>query len=115
MSRRLNAARGSDGVTREDPDTWTIVRQEPQSIALLARSGPLRPAHNVFVRLYPLSEKRTLIRAWSRSRVGMFDYGRNRRLLAELMTRLERHWAHYGLKARPVAPPDSGPTREQGS
>ena len=117
LNQRLEALlppqqnRQRNSLRTDNPD-WFVEELNPREGTgwLVYRAAGLFP-HDVIVRVYELPTGRSLIRAWSRSRVGLFDYRRNQRILRELNVLLQQYWANRGYAAVPaggvVAPVES--------
>jgi len=86
-------------------DAWEITRLTPSQgyAELVHYSARMRFADDVVVRAYARPEAdSTIVRAFSRSRIGVFDFGQNRKNLQDLMDAWAAELKRRGINAAPV-------------
>jgi len=93
-------------VEREDRPEWYVLKTDGTfGTAWLKYRAPKSLPHDVLIRLYGSADgKRVLFKAVSRSRLRLFDYKKNRRILSSLTALMEDYWSHHGIHAEPSAP-----------
>ncbi|MBI2890764.1 MAG: DUF1499 domain-containing protein [Nitrospirae bacterium] len=88
-----------------DPD-WRIKDLSPAAgeARLVHYTKRIRFADDVVLKIEPATGGRVLVTARSRSRIGIEDFGQNKRNLKDLVQRLAKYWAEKGVAAEPAPP-----------
>jgi uncharacterized protein (DUF1499 family) len=93
------------GVILEGDPDWRIKDLSPDACEarLVHYTKWIRFADDVVLKVEPASGGRVRVTARSRSRIGIEDFGQNKRNLKDLMQRLAAYWAEKGTAAAPAS------------